>query len=120
MYVCERCLRAIEDHNGEQFCRRARDIPEELIHYGFYNDEGDFVEDKCCDENIVCEFCEEMIPITEAVEIMQRFKYVEKSDGKKTGEELQQYLAFKRRGAKIDSKKKYTRKKKHKNEEEFK
>lgn len=70
MYVCERCLLAIEDHNGEQFCRRARDIPEELIHYGFYNDEGDFVEDKFCDENIVCEFCEEMIPITEAVEIM--------------------------------------------------
>ena len=25
---------------------------------------------KYCDENIVCEFCEEMIPITEAVEIM--------------------------------------------------
>lgn len=78
MYVCERCLWAIENHNGEQFHRRARHIPEELIHYGFYNDEGDFVEDKCCDENIVCEFCEEMIPITEAVEIMQRFKYVEK------------------------------------------
>lgn len=70
MYVCEGCLRAIEDHNGEQFCRRAIDIPEELIHYGFYNDDGDFVEDKCCDEHIVCEFCEEMIPITEAIEIV--------------------------------------------------
>ena len=44
----------------------------------------------------------------------------EKSDGKKTGEELQQYLAFKRRGSKLDSKKKYTRKNKHNNEEEFK
>ena len=44
----------------------------------------------------------------------------EKSDGKKTGEGLQQYLAFKRRVAKVDSKKKYTRKKKHKNEEGFK
>ena len=44
----------------------------------------------------------------------------EKSDRKKIGEELQQYLAFKRRGSKLDSKKKYTRKKKHKNEEEFK
>ena len=43
-----------------------------------------------------------------------------RSDGKKTGEELKQYLAFKRRGAKVDSKKKYTRKKKHKNEEGFK
>ena len=43
-----------------------------------------------------------------------------RSDGKKTGEELKQYLAFKRRGSKLDSKKKYTRKKKHKNEEEFK
>lgn len=45
---------------------------------------------------------------------------MEKSDGKKTGEELKQHLAFKRRGAKVDSKKKYTRKKKHKNEEGFK
>ena len=78
MYVCELCLRAIEDHNGEQFCRRAIDIPEELIHYGFYNDDGDFVEDKCCDEHIVCEFCEEMIPTTEAIEIMQEFKHVGK------------------------------------------
>lgn len=42
----------------------------------------------------------------------------EKSDGKKIGEELQQYLAFKRRGSKLDSKKKYTRKKKYKNKEE--
>lgn len=41
-----------------------------------------------------------------------------KSDGKKIGEELQQYLAFKRRGVKAESKKKYTRKKKHKNKEE--
>ena len=41
-----------------------------------------------------------------------------KSDRKKTGEELKQYLAFKRRGAKVDSKKKYTRKKKYKNKEE--
>lgn len=70
MYVCERCLRAIDDHNGEQLCRRVRDVLEELIHYGFYNDDGDFVEDKYCDENIVCEFCGEMIPITEAFEIM--------------------------------------------------
>lgn len=41
-----------------------------------------------------------------------------KSDGKKIGEELQQYLAFKRRGTKVKDKKKYTRKKKHKNKEE--
>ena len=41
-----------------------------------------------------------------------------RSDGKKNGEELQQYLVFKRRGAKVDSKKKYTRKKKHKGKEE--
>ena len=45
---------------------------------------------------------------------------MEKVRRKEIGEELQQYLAFKRRGAKVDSKKKYTRKKKHKNEEEFK
>lgn len=42
-----------------------------------------------------------------------------KSDGKKIGEELQQYLAFKRRGTKAENKKKYTRKKKHKNKEEM-
>lgn len=30
---------------------------------------------------------------------------------KKTGEELQQYLAFKRRGSKVESKKKYNRQK---------
>ena len=41
-----------------------------------------------------------------------------RSDGKKTGEELKKYLAFKRRGAKVDSKKKYTRKKKYKGKEE--
>ena len=44
-------------------------------------------------------------------------KYV-KSDGKKTGEELQAYLAFRRRGYKVDSRKKYTRKAKHKNKED--
>lgn len=41
-----------------------------------------------------------------------------KSDGKKTGEELQQYLAFRRKGGKIENKKAYTRKKKHKNRED--
>ena len=41
-----------------------------------------------------------------------------RSDEKKTGEELKQYLAFKRRGTKVASKKKYTRKKKHKCKEE--
>lgn len=41
-----------------------------------------------------------------------------KSDNKKTGEELQQYLAFRRRGSRIESKKKYSRKEKHKNKPE--
>ena len=69
MYVKDVCgqSRTITENN---FTEEQCISPEELIHYGFYNDEGDFVEDKCCDENIVCEFCEEMIPITEAVEIM--------------------------------------------------
>ena len=37
-----------------------------------------------------------------------------KSDNKKTGQELQEYLAFRKRGYKVESKKKYTRKQKHK------
>lgn len=41
-----------------------------------------------------------------------------KSDNKKTGEELQQYLAFKRKGSKMKNKKAYTRKKKHKGKED--
>lgn len=41
-----------------------------------------------------------------------------KSDNKKTGEELQQYLAFRRRGSRIENKKKYSRKEKHKNKPE--
>ena len=36
---------------------------------------------------------------------------------KKTGEELQQYLAFKRRGSKVESKKKYNRQKFKKGEQ---
>ena len=38
-----------------------------------------------------------------------------KSDNKKTPEELQEYLKFKSRGYKLNNKKAYTRKKKHKN-----
>ena len=41
-----------------------------------------------------------------------------KSDSKKTGQELQEYLAFRKRGYKVESKKKYTRKQKHKNKED--
>ena len=37
-----------------------------------------------------------------------------KSDQKKSGEELQQYLMFRRRGHKVRDKTKYTRKVKHK------
>lgn len=45
-------------------------------------------------------------------------KKVNKSDYKKTGEELQQYLAFRRRGSKVESKKTYSRKTKHKGRDE--
>lgn len=37
---------------------------------------------------------------------------------KKTGEELQQYLHFKKRGGKLPDKTKYNRKRKHKGQEE--
>ena len=73
MYVCERCLIAIENHEGEQPHKRATDIPEVLIYYGFYNDNGDFEETDDLnkqEEHIKCEFCEEMIPVSEAIEIM--------------------------------------------------
>ena len=38
-------------------------------------------------------------------------KKVDKRHLKKTGEELQQYLAFRKRGSKVESKKKYNRQK---------
>lgn len=41
-------------------------------------------------------------------------KKFQKSDLKKSPEELQEYLAFRRRGYKVESKKAYTRKMKHK------
>ena len=41
-----------------------------------------------------------------------------KSDNKKSKEELQEYLKFKKRGSKEQNKKAYTRKQKHKNKED--
>lgn len=41
-----------------------------------------------------------------------------KSDNKKTPQELQEYLAFRRRGHKVNNKTKYNRKKKHKLKQE--
>ena len=87
-----------------------------------------YVKDVCWQSRVITEnnFTEEQGISKKNSFIMKQLKICrglnksKKSDGKKTGEELQQYLAFKRRGAKVDSKKKYTRKKKHKNEEEFK
>lgn len=52
---------------------------------------------------------------TNEVFIMKKFN---KSDLKKSGEELQQYLAFRRRGSKVESKKHYSRKTKHKGRNE--
>lgn len=45
-------------------------------------------------------------------------KKFNKSDMKKSPEELQEYLAFRRRGYIVESKKTYNRKKKHKGKEE--
>ncbi len=45
-----------------------------------------------------------------------------KSDLKKTGDELQAYLQFRRRGSKVENRKgkgAYTRKQKHKNQEKY-
>lgn len=44
-------------------------------------------------------------------------KKFNKSDMKKSPDELQAYLAFRRRGYKVESKKAYTRKTKHKGRE---
>ena len=45
-------------------------------------------------------------------------KKFNKSDLKKPPDELQEYLAFRRRGSRIENKKKYSRKEKHKNKPE--
>ena len=46
----------------------------------------------------------------------QKKKKFDKSMFKKSPEELEQYLAFRRRGSKVESKKAYSRKDKHKND----
>ena len=47
---------------------------------------------------------------------MSQKKKFDKSVFKKSPEELEQYLAFRRRGSKVESKKAYSRKDKHKND----
>ena len=52
----------------------------------------------------------------EEVEVFMSQKKFDKSMFKKSPEELEQYLAFRRRGSKVESKKAYSRKDKHKND----
>ena len=71
MIVCEHCLQAIESHEGHQIQRKLSVIDDaDLIVYGEYDDDGNFIKDEyITQECVFCEWCEEYVPIDEAYEI---------------------------------------------------
>ena len=71
MMVCEHCLQAIESHEGHQTQRKLSVIDDaDLIIYGEYDDDGNFIKDEYgTQECVYCEWCEEYVPINEAYEI---------------------------------------------------
>ena len=71
MIVCEHCLQAIESHEGHQTQRKLSVIDDaDLIIYGEYDDDGNFIKDECgSQECVYCEWGEEYVPIDEAYEI---------------------------------------------------
>ena len=68
MLVCARCLQAIESHEGKQ---ETKPLANPDIHYGFYNADGSFTETALFEgdgeDYVECEWCGEMIPITDDV-----------------------------------------------------
>lgn len=56
MIVCERCLQAIESHEGNQIKRKL----------GYINDADLIIDDN---ENVMCEWCEEEHELSECYEI---------------------------------------------------
>ena len=71
MIVCEHCLQAIESHEGHQTQRKLSVIDDtNLIIYGEYGDDGNFIKDEYgTQECVYCEWCEECVQIDEAYEI---------------------------------------------------
>ena len=71
MIVCEHCLQAIESHEGHQTQRKLSVIDDtDLIIYGEYDDDGNFIKDEYgTQECVYCEWGEEYVPIDEAYEI---------------------------------------------------
>ena len=71
MIVCEHCLQAIESHEGHQTQRKLSVIDDsDLIIYGEYDDDGNFIKDEYgTQECVLCEWGEEYVPIDEAYEI---------------------------------------------------
>ena len=71
MIVCIQCLQAIESHEGYQIQRKLSVIDDaDLIIYGEYDDDGNFIKDEYgTQECVYCEWCEECAPIDEAYEI---------------------------------------------------
>lgn len=67
MVICENCLRAIENHEGNQSSRKL-DAADKIV-YGDYDTEGNFIEDESGEEYIYCEWCNEYISLDEAYEI---------------------------------------------------
>lgn len=68
MVVCSHCLEAIESHEGNQIQKKV-DLfdDEELIVYGYYDDDGNFVKDEYGNEECVyCEWCDEYLPYDDA------------------------------------------------------
>lgn len=64
MIVCERCLAAIECHEGNQIQKKIDYFDDVNIVYGYYDDNGEFVEDEYSNEEYVfCEWCNEYEPI---------------------------------------------------------
>lgn len=65
MIVCERCLEAIESHEGKQIKKECEPDDTKVV-FGDYDDEGNFVEDEYGSEECVwCEWCEEYHPIAD-------------------------------------------------------
>lgn len=76
MIVCERCLEAIESHEGYQRQIKAQATECERV-YGYYKDNGEFVKEDDMDDDdnnyveefVWCEWCESYELIENCYEI---------------------------------------------------
>lgn len=76
MIICERCLEAIESHEGRQRKMSAQDMNCEIV-CGYYTENGDFIQEDEMDVNdtnyvedyVWCEWCESFELVAECYEI---------------------------------------------------